>query len=116
MFRFVAFSQFQILSRCLLRFLDKSVQKNHSFPFVDVEEHASNSVRHEARSHFKDAAKRPANRHAHRPTKLDSLNVLSDALTILWRKPFQPLAYRLAASFRTIEDCRNPFALWSMPY
>jgi hypothetical protein len=75
MLGFVAFSQAQVLSRCLLRFLDKSMQQYHSASLIDVEQDAGNSVLTEARPHFIDTfAYRPANGHADRPPKLDSLN------------------------------------------
>src|SRR5690348_17414601 len=94
----VAFGQVQILSRRLLRFLDESVKQNHSPSPVDVEKNTGNSTPTHARSHFIDTfAQRSANGHANGPAKLDSLDVLSDALPVRWRKPLKPFPYRLPA-------------------
>jgi hypothetical protein len=55
MLAFVASRQAQILGRRLLRFLDESVKQDHTASFVNVKEHASNSILAQARPHFVDA-------------------------------------------------------------
>jgi hypothetical protein len=89
----VAPRQLQIFARCLLRFLDETMQQNHpAFP-VDIEKYARDSVLTQARPHFVDAvAERLAYGHANGPAELHGLDILSDALPILGRKPFQPFA------------------------
>jgi hypothetical protein len=84
MFLLVAFCQLQIFVWRLLRFLDESMEQNHSTLLVYVEKHASNSVLSQARSHFIDAlAERLANRHPDGPAELYSLEVLSEVLPVL---------------------------------
>ena len=85
--------QVQVLVRCLLRFLDKSVEQDHSALFVDVKEDSRDSVLSQARPHFIDSATYwLANGHPNRSAELHSLNILSDAPPILRRKSFQPLS------------------------
>jgi hypothetical protein len=61
----VALRQVQILGRCLLRFLDESMEQHHPALLVDIEKHARNSVLGQARPHFIDAiAQWFANGHA----------------------------------------------------
>ena len=89
----VAARQVQILVRRLLRFLDESVEQDHSAVFVDVKKDSRDSVLSQVRPHFIDpAAHWLENGHPNRPAELHGLNILSDALPILRRKSFQPLS------------------------
>jgi len=75
--------QFEILVRCLLRFLDEAVQQNHSLFSVYIEQHASDAVLRKMRADLVDAiSKRPANRHAQRPAELNCLDISPNAFPV----------------------------------
>jgi len=79
----VAARQVQILVRRLLRFLDESVEQDHSALLVDVKENSRDSVLSQARPHFVDAvAQWPTNGHPDWPAKLHCFDVLPNTLPI----------------------------------
>jgi hypothetical protein len=104
--------QVQVLVRCLLRFLDKSVEQDHSALFVDVKENSRDSVLSQVRPHLVDPATHwPANGHPDRPAELHGLDILPDPFPVLGRQPSPLPPHRLSACLRAIEDRRNPLAL-----
>ena len=57
------------------------------------------------------ATKRPTNRHADWPSKLDGRDVRADSLTVFCiGQTFQPYPHRLDTCFGPEEDCRYAFA------
>ena len=84
MLALVAPRQLQVLLWRLLRFLDETVEQDHSALFVDVEEHPCNSVLRQARSHFIHAiAQWLANGHADGPAELYGFDILPNSFPIL---------------------------------
>ena len=88
LFLLVAARQTQILGGSPLGLLDKSVQQHHPSHLVDVEQNPRDPILCEVSSDFVNSIfQMPARRHPERPALLNRHNVMSDAFSILRRKP-----------------------------
>jgi len=113
MFIFIGSRQLQVLGRSLLRFLHESMKTNHSASFVHVKEHSCNTVLSQLGAYLMDPiAECLAHWHSNRPTKLHSLDVRANSLTVVrqWQS-LQPVPQRFAPRLRSIKDRRNPLTL-----
>jgi hypothetical protein len=84
----IAERQVQIVVRRLLRFLNESVQQDHSALFVDVKKDPRDSVLSQVRPHFIDTVSQwLANGHPNGPAEFHRFDVLPDAFPIFRGKP-----------------------------
>jgi hypothetical protein len=88
-----------------LRLLDEGMQQDE-MALSNTEDHTAYPVLRQLAPHLSEAtAKRPAQRHADRPTKLDRGNVCADnAPVVAWQR-FEPIPDRLRPAMKAIEGC-----------
>lgn len=111
MLAFIAPCEFQIAGRSLPRFLDETVEENHSALFVDIEKYPCGAALRYVCSHFVNSGtERLADRHPYRPAVLYGLDVFADPFPVLGGERLQPLAHGFSSSFGAIENCRDTFA------
>jgi hypothetical protein len=113
MLTFVTPRRFQILVWSSLRFLDKSMEQDHSAFRIDVKQNPRDTILRQSRPYFMyPIAQRPADRHADRPPKLHRFDILTDPLPVTGREHFfQPVANWFTSGICTKKDCGDSFAL-----
>ena len=91
--------------RGLLRLLDEAVQQKH-LALVNAEYHARYPSMRNVASHFpKATAQGPNQRQAHRPGKLNVLDVFANELPIIrWQFP-KPFAHRFPTARGAVKPC-----------
>jgi hypothetical protein len=93
MFGFVGTGMTQILRWRFPGLLNEAVKQHHSLICVDVENYPRDSIRCQIRTDLKQTAtQRPCNWHSHRPAKLNSFDIFSDALLVILTKRPKPVA------------------------